>query len=319
MNLKMSLFCLMIALLLAAGCKTTEMDPETQPLSWQQQQAYLSRLRDPRVFGLSIYDAPGGLQIRGGGRLHPSQAAALQMQTEKEETMRPVLEMAGSFGRKWPILLDLSSSRTWLAFDAANKLMARPVGERNAELSRLPNEKVAACLSVVSSLRLGQLFIENPLVYVRLAEGSLGPLTRGMDHHGLKGVIGWDLLKKFEQIHFLYSIGQVVLFTTEPYEPDPSQVVATLPLVRHAGACAVRGTVDGRDSLILIDPAGDFEIAGTDATVTLAPGFDLSSASSIAGPGGIRIGAGMLSRYDVTICPQAGVIYFEKQPVGEEK
>ncbi len=304
-------------LVLIAGCKTIEIDPETKPVSWNTQKAYLSRVRDPRVFGLSIYETPAGLQLRGGGRLHPSQAAALPMKAE--EPFRPVVELAGNFKREWPVLLDLVSNRSWLEFGAAEKLRATPVAERKVELIRLPDEEIAACLSIVSKLRLDQLHIENPLLYVRLAKGSLGPLTRGIDDLGLKGVIGWDLLKKMEQIRFLYSIGQVVLFTTEPYDPDPSLVIAALPLVKHAGACAVRGTVDGKETLILIDPAGDFEIAGPASRIELAPNLVFSSSESAPSLGGVRIGARALQNYEVSICPQAGVIYFEQQPMGEEK
>ncbi|MBI9019716.1 MAG: hypothetical protein JEZ10_00465 [Verrucomicrobia bacterium] len=311
------IFFLPLTVLMLSGCKTIETEP--RPLSWQQQQAYCSKVQDPRVFGLSIYDTPAGPQIRGGGRLHPSQAAALPMQTKKGQTVRPVVRMSGSFGMEWPVLLDLSSSRTWLEFSTAKKMMARPVGERKAELIRLSNDETAACLSIVSSLRLGQLFIENPLVYVRMADGPIGPLARGMVEPELKGVVGWDLLKKMEQIHLLYSVGQVALFTTEPYEPNPALVVAMLPLVEHAGACAVRGIVDGKEGLVLIDPAGDFEIAGAASTVQLAPGLSFSSSEPPAvSPGGIRIGARLLQNYDITICPQAGVIYFEK-PLTDER
>jgi len=315
MKWKTLFFTQLAILLLLAGCKTT--DEETQPVSWQQRQAYLAKIRDPRVFGLSIYQTPAGLEIRGGGRLHPQQAAALPMLTDDEQTLRPVVGMAGSFDREWPVLLDLVSSRTWLEFGAAKKLRATPVAEREPELIRSPDEEVVACLSMVSSIRLSQLFIENPLVYVRLAEGSLGPLTRGIDDLGIKGVIGWDLLRKMEQIHFLYSIGQVALFTTEPYDPDPSQVIAALPLLKYAGACAVKGRVDGKEQLILIDPAGDFEIAGSASSIELASNLVFSSSESVPSPGGIRIGARLLQNYDVSICPQAGVIYFEQQPAGE--
>jgi len=316
MKLKILFFTPLTMLLLFAGCKTIEIDPETKPVSWDQQKAYLSKVRDPRVFGLSIYETPAGLQLRGGGRLHPQQAAALPMKTQEEKTLRPVVDITGSFDRKWPVLIDLVSSRTWLEFGAAQKLRATPVAEQKPELIRLPDEEVAACLSMVSSLRFGQLYIENPLLYVRLAEGSLGPLTRGIDDMGIQGVIGWDLLKKMEQIRFLYSIGQVVLFTTEPYEPDPSQVIAAVPLVKHAGACAVRGTVDGKETLILIDPAGDFEIAGA-SSIQLDPNLIFSSAESFPSPGGVRIGARLLQKYEVSICPQAGLIYFEQQPSEE--
>ena len=107
-------------LALFVGCETTKIDPEAKPISWAKQKAYLSRSRDPRVFGMSIYQTPSGLQIRGGGRLHPSQAAALPMNVT--EPFRPVVNLSDSFGRERPVLLDLVSSRTWLEFGAAQKM-----------------------------------------------------------------------------------------------------------------------------------------------------------------------------------------------------
>ena len=57
--------------------------------------------------------------------------------------------------------------------------------------------------------------------------------------------------------------------TSETYEPNPNLLVAELPLVKHAGACVVRGTVNGTSGLILLDPAGDFEVMA-------GPGMDVS-------------------------------------------
>ncbi len=303
-------------LVLIAGCKTTKVDPVAEPISWSQQKAYLSRVRDPRVFGLSIYETPAGLQLRGGGRVHPSQGAALKMKAE--EPFRPVVKLAGNFKREYPVLLDFVSTRSWLEFGAAQKMRATPVAERKPELIRLPNEEIPACLSIVSKFRLDQLHIENPLVYVRMAKGSIGSVSRGIDDLDLAGVIGWDLLRKMEQIRFLYSIGQVVLFTTEPYDPDPSLVIAAVPLVKHAGACAVRGKVDGKEQLVLIDPAGDFEVAGTSSNIELAPNLVFSSSEDSVSPGGVRIGARALQMYEISICPKVGLIYFEQQPKGEK-
>ena len=305
-------------LVLLAGCKTTEV--ETRPISYSRKQAYLKRLRDPRVYGLSLYDTPSGVQIRGGGRLHPNQGLALPM--EVEEPLRPVVVLKASFGNEYPVLFDPCSQLTCFEFTAAQELGAEAVGERTPELVKMPSEELAACLSLIPSLRFGQLYVEKSLIYVRLADGFLGPSARGIEEPELKGVIGWSSLKNFEQVRLLYSAGQVLLYTTEEYDPDPDQVLTTLPLVKHAGACVVRATVDGRETMILMDPAGDFEVA-TDgavavASIRLGDGLALDAPVVSASPGGTRIGARLLQNYDVTICPQKGVVYFERQPVEDE-
>ncbi len=312
---KRSIFLLISILLILAGCKTTE-PKEATPISWKKKQAYLKRGSDPRIFGLGIYETPAGSQIRGGGRVHSDQAEVLRMLMV--EPLRPVVNLHGNFGVRWPVLLDFTASASRLEFDAAQKLGSRPIGEQGkAELIKWAGDEIPSCLSLISSLRLGQLFVENQLVYVRLATGPLGPAARGIDEPVLKGVVGWDVLQKLEQIQFLYSVGRIILKTTEAYEPNPGLLAAQFPLVKHVGACVVRGKVNGQAGLILIDPAGDFEVAadGEVSSVTLGSEFTISSPVVSPSPGGVRIGARLLKNYQVTICPKAGVVYFEVQPV----
>jgi hypothetical protein len=300
------------AVLLMAGCQTTEV----KPVSWQEQQAYMAKVRDPRIYGLSIYQTPGGIEYRGGGRLHPNQIEALPMQLE--EPLRPAVMMKGNFGLESPILLDFSSTKSCLEFDLAQKLGSQPIGERDAQLVKMPGEdEVAGCLSMVPSIRFRQLYIERPLVYVRMANGFIGPLARGIEKPELKGMIGWEIMRKFGQIQLNYPEKMIVLVTDEkPYTPNPAQLVAGIPLVKYAGVCAVRGAVDGKAGLVLIDPAGDFEVATDGAAavsaIQLDAGLIFSAPAVTNSPGGTRIGARLLQNYRITICPAADMIYFEK-------
>ncbi len=303
------------ALLVISGCKTTE---ETTPLSWGRQQAYLARVRDPRVFHLGIYQTPGGVEYRGGRRLHPNQTEALKFQVE--EPLRPAVMIRAKSGREHPVLLDFTASRTWFEFGLAQALGALPVGENNQpNLLRHPSdEEIASCLAVVPYMRFRQLHIERSLVYVRFAEGPLGKMARGIEEPVLEGIIGWDLLKEFGQIRFDYTMEMLALATDEDdYQPNPARLETAIPLVKHAGACAVRARVDDQETLVLIDPAGDFEVAAEDAAaVTALELGDLLIEAPVTAesPGGVRVGARLLSRYQVTVCPQAGMLYLETLP-----
>lgn len=316
MKMKTGLFSLSALLLLAAGCKTTE----TKPVPWKEQSAYLSTVRDPRIYGFSIYQTPGGVEYRGG-RMHANQGAALSMKVDNPP--RPVVPLRGSYGMSTPVLLDFCTAASCLEFGLAKKLGAVPMGEREAQMVKLPGEEFAGIPSTVSSLRFKKLMIESPLVYVRLATGPFSTLARGIEKPEVKGVIGWEQLKKFEQIQLEYSKKKVVLSTAKNlYAPNPAVVVARIPLVRYAGACAVRGMVNGKESLILIDPAGDFEVA-TDgaapvASLQLDPEMSFSAPGVVKSPGGTRIGAKLLQNYRITICPQAGFIYFELPDAGKD-
>ena len=299
-------------LLLAAGCKTTE----SKPLSWKDQSAYLSGVRDPRVYGISIYQTPSGIDFRGGGRLHPNQMAALEMKSQKP--LRPVVMSRTGFGKETPVLLDFTATHGWMEFDFAKSVGALPLGEREAKLVKPANDDISGSLSVLPNLRFGQLHVERPLMIVRMASKALGPAARGIEKPAPKASVGWDVLRKFEQILLDYADKRVLLSTTSAaYRPDPSRLVAEIPLVPHAGVCAVRGQIDGKAGLILIDPAGDFEIATDGAapvsSIDLGGGLVFSAPAISESPGGTRIGARLLQNYNVTLRPQAGTIYFEKK------
>lgn len=310
----LSILCVVVL----TGCMTTSR--ETKPVSWSDQQAYLDRVCDPRLYGLSIYQTPAGPRIRGGGRLHPSRAEALPLLLE--EPVRPVVNLNGPAGVQWPVLLDCTAPVSVFEFDTALDAGARPVAEGTAKLTQLPGQEVPACVSLISSLRLGQLYVENQLLAVRMANGDLGRVARGIDEPGLKGVVGWDVLQHFAQIQLLYPIGQVVLKTTEDYAPNPSLLLADTAIADRAGACAVRGTVNGQPEWILIDPVGDFDVAaGPGVTIeelVFSDEVSVVRPAIAASPGGIRVGARFLERYQVTICPKAGRVYFEALPQGEE-
>lgn len=306
------------AILLSAGCKTTE----TKPVTWKEQSAYMAKVKDPRRYGYNIYQTPAGLEYRDGSRLHPNQTRILEMAAK--EPVRPVVTLRGKIGQGTPFLFDFTAAHCWMEFELAQSLGAVPVSEGGAQLVKMPNEEFPFCLSVVPTLRLGQVFMENALVYVRMANGPLGPLARGIEKPEIKGVAGWDLLRKFAQIHLDYAGKRIVLSTTETaYVPNPALLVAKVPLVKHAGACAVRGTVDGKAGVILIDPAGDFEVATDGAagvfSVQLGDGLIFSAPVVADSPGGTRIGAKLLQNYTVTVCPPAGVVYFEKLNDGAGK
>lgn len=301
--------------LLVSGCKTTEVEAP-EPFSWEQQSAYTSRVKDPRMYRIDIYNTPAGVQYRGGSRLHPGQGESLPMMAEVP--VRPVVPVRVRMGRDLPFLLDFTSAKSYLTFNAASLLHAVPIGEREAQLSRLPGDEVIDCLSVVPSIRLNQLFIENVLFQVRLAEGSLGAPARGVIDPSPEGILGWDVLSKFEQICLGYSEGQVLMVTDKPCNPSPDMKASALQLEKHAGACAVRGMLGGKACLVLIDPVGDFELAGaallgTDQVLQLGT-FDLSGITPVPVPEqGIRLGARFLQNYNVTICPRTGAVYFERR------
>ena len=300
-----------------AGCKTTD---EPKPVSWERQQLYLNRVMDPRVYGLDLVETSAGVRIRGGGRMHYSQSDALDLLVS--EPMRPVVSLKGRVQQEWVVLFDLTAAHTLFEFDTAREMDARPIAEGSAKLIDLPADDAPGCVSLIPTLRLGQVFVENPLVLVRMKNGLPASADRGISEPRPKGVIGWDVLRKMEQVQFLYSLGKVVLKSSESYEPNPYELLATIPLAAAVRGCAVNGSVDGVPVPVLIDPLGDFEVAtpqGTPvSTLLLAEGIACSNPTVAVSPGGVRVGARLLERYRVTVCPKQKVLHFEARSSGEE-
>lgn len=289
---------------------------EPKPVSWQQQQAYLGTVCDPRLFGLSLVDSPKGVRIQGGGRLHYSQSYALEM--GMEEPLRSVIDLQGRMGETWAVLLDFTAKNSLFEFDMGQALGARPVAEGRPTMMTLPGDDVASCVSVIPTMRLGQIFVEHPLVLVRMDNGLPGGYDRGIVEPRLRGVVGWDILRKLEQVQLLYSMEQVVLKSTDGYEPNPYELVAQVPLDTSLRVCAVPGTVRGATVSVLIDPAGDFEVATPQglpiASLVLADGLSFENPSVAVSPdSNVRIGARLLEQYRVTICPKQKVMYFESR------
>jgi hypothetical protein len=312
-----STLCSLVAILLTAGCKTTEPGVVT-PVAWEGRQAYMAKVKDPRYYGYSIYQTPAGIEYRGGCRLHPNQAKIMPM--VECDPQRPVVTMTGRVDKDAPLLLDFCQGLSWMEFNLAQSVRAVPISEKQAMLVTISGEEIPGCLSVAPTLRIDQIFIENPQVIVRLANGPLGSLARGMVLPEPKGVVGWDILKRFEQIQLDYAAKKVALVTAETeYQPDPSGVAAALPLVSRAKGCAVNGEVNGEQKLILIDPAGDFEVATDGGTpvqqLRLGERLEFSSPVTAVSPGGTRIGARLLQKFKVTVCPKRGLIVFENAVV----
>ena len=110
-----------------------------------------------------------------------------------------------------------------------------------------------------------------------------------------------------------------VIRTLTTFNYQASRQTKTTAVLQLALSQALKTARSEVGAIILIDPAGDFEIVGTTSSIELAPNLVFSSSESGPSLGGVRIGARALQNYEVSICPQAGLIYFEQQPIGEEK
>lgn len=312
-------------LLLTSGCQTTQ-----DEIIWDSfaVRKFARSFKDPRYYGLSIYETKGGGEtVSDGFRLHYSQTVTLPM-TKSAPAFAPFVVVQGRFGDPQVSLIDLASPECWADLDAYSQLRMVTLGYQQAIPYR-GNRSLggaSAYLSLCTQLRLGALYVENALIYTRLATGGLGPIDRDIDEPAAGMVLGWDLIRRFEVVRFDFAERRVSFSSTAPAEIDESRLSGTAEMIEVPGyGCVVAGSAAGRPQRFVLDPAGDFELAwpnkaaavmGELSVGTLA--FRNVAVSAAEMDGDLpHIGGRLLSKYAVTLCPRRKKVYFQAGATGK--
>ncbi len=281
----------------------------------------LSDAKPPQQFGFSVYPTGTGIAMRGNARLHPQHMATVDLKSKS----LPVIEVTGTaFRINMNALLDTASADSWMEYDTAQKFKAAFLGldGRNIPYRGLSYiGQASGYAAAVPQMRIDQLFIESVPLFVRMAKGSLGPLARGIQDTKIEGTLGYDILQNFEYVHFDFRRGKVSFSATTPYTPSETQLVGTAKIVNMPGVgLVVAGSIDGAESPILLDFAGDYNFARSDKNTQSTRQIGLGEVVYINQPTIIdssmdnlpRAGLVMLKKYVVTICPRSGIVYFER-------
>ncbi len=314
---------LLILPLLFAGCASTDKPQPEIVLSQAKQQSFLANAKHPAEFGFDVYRTEDGIGCRGTARLHPNHLAGVEL----KHGHLPVIDMTGRARRqKMKVLVDTMSPNSWMELSTAQEMKASFLGVGNHSIPYRGNYdtgRVAAYAAVVPQMRIDQLFIESIPLYVRMAMNSLGPLARGIGTPTVDAAMGYDILRLFEYVQFDFVHGAINFSATIPYVPHEDLVMAEAKIVpvNHFGL-AVEGAVDGETKGILLDFAGDYEFARGDAKVGTTRQVDLGGVVFVHVPTLVmpihnappRAGRRLLEKYIVTVCPQKGVVYFERPP-----
>ena len=223
-------------------------------------------------------------------------------------------------------LLDVSSPNSWLEFTKSQTLDVKFMGLNEEPIpyrGGYNTGRVHAFAGIVTQLRIENLFMENVPFYVRMASGSLGPLARGIRYPHVDAILGYDNLRSFEYIQFDLADDLIRLSSTIPYTPHESLVMTKAKITHVQGyGLAVEGAIFGKDTPILLDFAGNFSFARSDANASTTkqvsvgdivfrqvPTMELPVQNSLP-----RMGRMLLEKYIVTICNNEGVVYFERPP-----
>ncbi len=309
------------ALSLLAGCSSiTGKNKPEKILSDNQIEKALASAKPPQQFGFAVYSTGSGIAMRGSARLHPMQVASVDFLSGPS----PVIRMEGSASRMTiNALVDPASADTWFEYSTAMDCRATFLGLDGRTIGYSGNTYIGAkaYAAVIPQLRIKQLMIENAPVYVRMAVNSLGPLGRGIQNHKVEAVIGYDTLQNFEFIRIDLARETIVLSASQSFSPNEEKLVGTASIVQERGAgLVVQGGVNGNETPIILDFAGQFGFALNQATMNTTSMVEVGEVVYVNAPtiqvntgdGLPRVGAGLLRNYIVTICPRAGVVYFEQ-------
>ncbi|MEN8254037.1 MAG: hypothetical protein ABFR33_01070 [Verrucomicrobiota bacterium] len=314
---------LILSSLMLAGCISKNKEPEDNPISPAQIEMCLSRARPPQQFGFSIFAVEGGIAYAGRGRLHPNHFAYAEMHEENI----PVIKMRGRSKRdSMNVLVDTSSPVSWMEFSTSQDFRAFFMGINDEVIPYRGSYNTGgtpAFAAVVTQLRIDTLFIESVPFYIRMAEGSLGPLARGIRKPEVDAVMGYDNLRSFEYIQFDLQNNSIAFSATHPYKPNEALLLEAAKIVAAPGqGLMIEGMVDEEITPITLDFAGNYSLArngiktGTTRHVELGhmPFDDVPTLVLPTHTAPPRVGRKLLAPYLITICNKEGMVYFEQIP-----
>lgn len=327
MKLLNNLTFFMLSSVVLSGCLSLDGPKNEKPLSETQQEMILSHARPPQQFGFSIFSAQEGLAYAGSGRLHPNHFTSAKMLTENV----PVIKMRGKSKRNtMNALVDISSPVSWLEFSTSQDFSAYLLGINDEVIpyrGGFNTGGIKAYAAVITQVRIDNLFIENIPFYIRMASGSLGPLTRGIKKPNIDAIIGYDNLNSFEYIQFDLQNHVINFSASTPYTPNTKALLDIARIVKAPGhGLAIEGKIDAYPTPIILDFAGDFSLARGDIKVSITRSVEMGHLVVSDVPTLIlpvhdappRVGRKLLSPYLITICNREGLVYFE-QPAGNVK
>lgn len=307
------------ALLLLAGCASSNQHGEERFLSEREQKAALAKTKSPQYYGFQVFPVQGGIDFRGYARLHPNHQA--EMNFKKNQ---PVIEIQGKSKRISGLaLLDFSSPTSWMEFSTASEFGATFLG-MNDDVIPYKGQfsgDVNAYAAVVSQIRIDQLFMESIPLYVRMSTGGLGPFSRTIFDPKIDAVLGYDILGLYETIQLDLRGEKVVFSSSHPYAPHEELLMAQARIIPVKGyGLAVEGAIFGESTPIVLDIVGDYHFMqgnsnmGQTKQVSIGeivyrkvPTLPLPIKGALP-----RAGRRMLEDYIITVCPRQGVVFFER-------
>ncbi|HPV47084.1 MAG TPA: hypothetical protein PLD40_05815 [Kiritimatiellia bacterium] len=326
-------FLLATATLWGVGCASPPPLRQT-PLTQDQVDQFLTGGRDPRMYGITVYPDAAGPRFEFANRPHPGQSVRRDFVTPRGLPF-PVIQAQSAITDPFPMLLDTSARQTWAVMSALKGLEYRLVAPPTGEYADHVRTEIPGYAGVGNKLIMGKLHMEYPIFYVAPAAGMLGalnriapgeptsakPTAREKLARKISVVMGAAAMRNFAFVRFDFPARAVSFSVTRVYQPSAPNVVAGLPLRDWRGRPAVAATLDGQPLTLVLDTAGDFDLAlpgehaaaGTlrfgDWAVDVEPRTHHELGLPERFPA--RLGLGVLSQLAVTLDFKNNRIWFE--------
>lgn len=328
-----SCLLLFVATLWGVGC-AGPVALRQSALTQEQVDQFLQGGRDPRIYGITVYQDAAGARFEFANRPHPGQSVRRDFVSPRHLPF-PIIQAQSAITDPFPMLLDTSARQTWGVLSSAKgleyKLVAPPMGEYADHVPAA----IPGYAGVGNKLIMGKLHIEYPIFYVAPATGMLGDLSRIAPSAApdakappreklarkIPVVMGAAMLRNFAFVRFDFPARAVSFSATRVYQPAGPNVVASLPLRDWRGRPAVAATFASQPLTLVLDTAGDFALSlpGEQAlTGALQLGdwvaeveahthheLDLPEAFPA------RLGLGVLSQWAVTLDFRNNRVWFE--------
>lgn len=249
----------MTSALLLSSCVSTPPTDDAN-LSPKIIKQFFEKPQDPRRFGLTVYQSKYGPVFSGSKRLHDFQTAKAGFLTWRSDI--PMIHVQSRKLELVSALVDTGSRDSWITMEGALLLAAEPLGP--PPYRRQPDhvlEKDSGIAVYISKLRIEDLHIESMVAYLRVPKITLGLIARRCDNPKPDLVLGCDLLSQFSYVRFDYPQRCIYFSADQKYDSDPDSIIESAPFKKLNGTPAVDAVLDGVPARIIIDTAGDFEVA----------------------------------------------------------
>ncbi|MBP7276089.1 MAG: hypothetical protein KBA51_07790 [Kiritimatiellae bacterium] len=314
----------LVAMGVGAGCQSA--GPRSNTAEDREIVRYLRAGQSPQSLSLTVYQDQGERWlVVNGTRVAPHQQAHLSFASPAGSPIA-LLNLVGPKGTV-QALVDPSSPRSWTCMAFAKALKLTPVNP--PALVETPVHVIdsrGGVLSVCPELLMDRLQVKNVLLYARTGPATLWPVSRTALAGDAKLVLGYDFLRSLSWAQWDFEGRMWTASTSEPYVPDPESVVATLPLEAGADGMTVRAIVDSKPRQVLLDLAGDYEMAMEAPPMELIRQVTLDDLVlrgvravstqdlGLGRPDIVRIGLRLLSRFQITLDVHRNVVHLEIPP-----